>query len=330
MIHENIRALARRYHSDNLSYRKIANLLKISPNSVRNIILGNEAERKNKAGRKNKVDRRQQVRILREVGRLEDEGCKISATKIKINCNLDHVSTRTVRRKLAALGLHYDNANQAIQLTSEQKRKQVMFSEQWIDSNWPWERVIWTDEKRFSLDGPDCHKSWSKKGKKQRRNRRQQGGASLQFWGMILPNGELILSELHQRSKSSDYIELLSDFVKPILDSKCGENYLFQQDNCSIHTSKKVYDWMRQNNFRFMTWPSRSPDMSPIENVWSLLSNIVYDRKQFQNVSELRKTILESVAKLNDKFRPQVLNIRNSIRARTRKLIACKGNKLDY
>lgn len=330
MIPDNLKALARRHFGENKSYREIAKLLNVAPNSVRNIILDNKVEQKKQRGPKSKVTRRQTISILREIGRIEDNECKVTATKIKQNCSLDHVSTRTVRRKLSELGYNTENADQEIQLTSAQKRKRVILCQQWIDSNWPWDQVIWTDEKRFSLDGPDSFITRCRKGKKPKRNRRQQGGNSLQFWGMILPNGELFLKELHQRSRSSDYIELLSGFAKPIIEAKCGENYTFQQDNASIHTSKQVFDWMRANNFNFMAWPARSPDLSPIENVWSMLSSIIYDGPQFKNVADLRKAIHQAVAKLNNEKKPQMMNLRNSIRARTRKVIECKGLKLDY
>lgn len=71
MIADNIKALARRYHAESKSYREIAKLLSIAPNSVRNIILDNTIDRKKRRGPKSKVTRRQTISILREIGRIE-------------------------------------------------------------------------------------------------------------------------------------------------------------------------------------------------------------------------------------------------------------------
>jgi hypothetical protein len=43
------------------------------------------------------------------------------------------------------------------------------------------------------------------------------------------------------------------------------DQFLFQQDNCPVHTAHIVQDWFRQNNIHIVDWPSRSPDLNPIQ-----------------------------------------------------------------
>ena len=44
----------------------------------------------------------------------------------------------------------------------------------------------------------------------------------------------------------------------------------FQQDPSSIHDSRVVQEWLSlQADVELIEWPRRSPDLNPIENMWS-------------------------------------------------------------
>ena len=45
--------------------------------------------------------------------------------------------------------------------------------------------------------------------------------------------------------------------------------------------------WFEDSKISLIEWPPRSPDINWIENVWKMLSDIVYDQKQFQNKKDL-------------------------------------------
>lgn len=330
MISPDIRALINRLHDDGNSYRSISKIVCVSPNSVRNIVLCKGKENKSKRGQKTKLKQSQMVSIKRCASKLFGSGMKVTANKVKNECDLTNVTTRTVQRSLLKLGFSYKQNKQELILSKEHKQKRVHFARFWIESLWPWHKVVWSDEKRFNLDGPDSWSSWVREGKNHNRNKRQQGGQSMQIWGMVLPDGRLIVKELEQRSVSNDYISLLRDFVKPFLDEQFETDYVFQQDNASFHVSKLTLDWMRAEGFPFMEWPARSPDLSPIENVWSLLASLVYDGPQFNNLKELRIKIKSSVEILSTSQRYKVMSIRDSIQSRLLKVIESKGDKLNY
>lgn len=330
MITKAIRELVVRLFRSGDSYRSIANTAGISPNTARNIVLGLGKKQKDKRGPKNKLSRGHLTAMKRSASNLIEEGRQVTAREVASDAEIDHVSRWTIRRGLAALGFNYKKADKSIVLTKPHKEKRLILSRKWLDEMLPWNKVVFSDEKRFNLDGPDSWCSWMREGQMIRRNKRQQGGATLQIWGMLLPNGKLVITELHQWSKSEDYVNLLRGFALPIMELETGGDFIFQQDNASIHTSKETLEWFRRREISVLDWPSRSPDLNPIENVWSLLSQRVYRGKQFQNLGELRQEVKESVDYLNRCEIHKMKKIRDSIQARLRKVIENKGEKINY
>lgn len=55
------------------------------------------------------------------------------------------------------------------------------------------------------------------------------------------------------------------------------------QDNSPVHTAKKIMAYLANRNFETMLWCPLSPDLNPIENVWSFMTN---DWPQMTNRNE--------------------------------------------
>ena len=72
--------------------------------------------------------------------------------------------------------------------------------------------------------------------------------------------------------------ELLCDIYKPDLLRTARRQFgpestlwKLQEDNDPKNTSKLASKWRDENRVRKIDWPSMSPDINPIENVWQLL-----------------------------------------------------------
>ena len=103
--------------------------------------------------------------------------------------------------------------------------------------------------------------------------------------GMIFANGNIWLEWLKGRQNSESYKQLLDEKALPRIRREIGNDFVLQKDNCSIHVSKLMKEWMAKVNMTTFEWPARSPDLNSIENVWEMLAQLVYDGPEITKVA---------------------------------------------
>ncbi len=65
-----------------------------------------------------------------------------------------------------------------------------------------------------------------------------------------------------------------------------GASWVLQQDNDPKHTAERVQTWLRTRCINVLQWPSQSPDLNSLENLWALLKTWVHAHRP-QNLTEL-------------------------------------------
>lgn len=274
-----------------MSNRQIAKEVNRNEKVVRNFLKNPENYGKNKhTGRKSTVSTAQKRLLIRSAA----NNFK-SARQLKTENNLS-VGVRRVRQILNGSDrLKYKKMKRKPMLSPANIEGRKNFALDYIHWTNEWRQIIFSDEKKFNLDGPDGFSYYWHDLRTEEKifSKRQSGGGSVMVWGAIGYLKKMPLSFISTRMNAIQYQEMVGPH-SPAYGYECaGLGWKFQQDNAPIHVARSTLADFRDRGINlFDVWPAKSPDMNIIENVWSILAREVYkEGRQFNNKDELKKAI---------------------------------------
>jgi transposase len=268
-------------------------------------------------------------KILKEIALKGNRSSLEEIQKRFAEVNSVKVSKNTIRTNLHELGIFSRIAANKPLLKNQQRENRLKWCMQ--RRNWTvrqWKAIIWSDESRFKIfrsDGPT--RVWRKDGERYKiKNVRptvKHGGGSVMVWGCFSGKGLGPLVKVDGKMNHRDYIEILDKNLVPLITTQFrSRGYKFQDDNAPVHTARNVQNWIKEKKINVLSdWPSQSPDLNPIEHLWSELERRLKKRENYpKNATELEVAMKEEWSQI-----PQsVLN--NLIESMPRRIEACISN----
>ena len=300
-----------------LSIHKVAKVVGVAVRTIRRWLVrsksGMSLQNKRGRGRKTSVTMVPKVVIAKTIGKRMKSTRKISQNLKSKGSSISHVTVHSYLRKNLKVRPYKPQVQP--KLTEKQRESRIKFCndrKKWsIDA---WRRVLFSDESPFELfhtPNKQNDRVWTNSSANVQPTEKVKFPGKIMVWGVmsyralshlhIIPKGKTVNSEYYVevilkqslastmlRTRDSDTIlerKLLPERSKAI----------FQQDGAPAHTSKRSQKWLKDNMPGYWAkdiWPPNSPDLNPIENLWSILQSKLDTMDCATNLNILEKQLL--------------------------------------
>lgn len=283
-------------------------------------------------GRKRKTTKAIDTNIILSIKKNRFESAKNIALKIEKDHNLK-VTPQTVRNRIRDHGFQGRVVRKKPYLSKKHMKKRLEFAKKYHSMPLSfWKKVIWSDESKYNLKSSDgIQKVWRKQGEAYKlsclRGTVKFGGGNIMVWGCMAWNGVGKLTFIDDRMNADMYTTILMDNLESSAQLlELNSNFIFQHDNDPKHTAKKTKEFLHQKAINVLEWPAQSPDLNPIEHLWSILDRKIGDRS-FRKKEELKAAVEKAWTEIHPSETKKLVE---SMQSRLIAVLQAKGGPTKY
>jgi transposase len=317
MLSDSQKAILIAMHKKGLSNVEISKFMAVSTNTVsfwvNRFIANGSTTNIKKSGRKRKTTKEQDKLIIDDIKSNE----RLALNDIT-KSNKHDISKSTIYRRLKENDFIYGNYSKKPYLSDKHKLIRLNWAKSHTD--YDWSKVIFSDEMSIWKDR-DSNKCWYLKGN-QKIKEVIRHTIKVHIWGCITLGGIEICHLFEGILNSDRYINFLYEKLIPIYT----DAFIFQQDNSSVHKSKKTKLFLKQFNVQLLDFPPNSPDLNPIENLWHLIKHYMSKMKDVTK-DNFKDKVKECC---NNIDYSSIFNIISSMHVRVQKIIENNGDHINY
>jgi len=244
----------------------------------------------------------------------------------------------TVRKILKEAGKSKRKPRRKPYLKAEHKAGRRVWCKAEKRNKRDWNKVCWSDEVTFEVgdDGSVFYVTRAPGEEYLEKNLRpsfKSGRTSVGVWSCYCGSemGPLVIIEKGGRMTAARYLETVKEYYVPFykrIVEKYGPEVVLQEDNASWHTAKIVRNYMDSQGVKRLQWPAQSPDLSPIENLWSQIKGIIAKRRhRIKNIGMMERALEEIWPQIDKEM---LVKLNESMPRRLEACIRNKGGPTRY
>ena len=193
-----------------------------------------------------------------------------------------------------------------------------------------WRKVIWSDESPFVVRFNGRFRVWRLHNERYNpmvTNATVKHSKKINVWGCFAAHAVGVLHKVEGILEQHQFNSILENQLLPSTEKLFPDGfYYFQQDNDPKHTSNMNKEWLADNIPHLLSWPAQSPDLNPIENLWSILDQRLKTRK-VNTEAELLECLIEGWNALEPELLTRLID---SMPRRIEAVLKAKGYATKY